>query len=119
MWVHMGLGEGTACCPVAFGFFELCTPESCPWVHLLVQQTFPEHFCGGRCQAHCCGFGADLYTASMPKRGSQPGGDAGSVPMLLEQMTIDGGGEGWDRGWWQFCSQEHLAVSREHFGCHN
>lgn len=44
MWVHMGLGEGTACCPVAFGFFELCTPESCPWVHLLVQQTFPEHF---------------------------------------------------------------------------
>lgn len=93
MWVHMGLGEGTACCPVAFGFFELCTPESCPWVHLLVQQTFPEHFCGGRCQARCCGFGADLYTASMPKRGSQPGGDAESVPMLLEQMTIDGGGE--------------------------
>lgn len=79
MWVHMGLREGTACCPAAFGFFELSTPESCPWVPLLVHQTFPEHFCGSRCQAHGCGFGVDRYTASMPESGSQPW---------------------WGRGWW-------------------
>lgn len=101
MWVHMGLREAIACCPFAFGFFELSTPESCPWVHLLVHRNFPEHFCGSRCQAHCCGFGVDCYTASMPERGSQPGGRWWECPDAA-------GTNDHRRGWGVFKEQESI-----------